>query len=87
MTFSVIWRKQAREFVEGLWDRAANPNAVAAASDRINELLTRDPLNQGESRSGDYRLMFEGPLAAYFRVNAAGRRVIVLSVGPSNPSP
>jgi hypothetical protein len=80
MKFTVVWRQHALDALADLWK-----NAVAAASDRIDDLLSRDPLNQGESRPGNYRLLFEGPLGVCYRVNAATSRVVVLSVGPARP--
>jgi hypothetical protein len=85
MTFTVVWRQQALDALADLWNNAADKNAVAAASDRIDDLLARDPLNQGESRPGNYRLLFERPLGVCYRANAATRRVVVLSVGPARP--
>ena len=84
--YSVKWRKKALNELADLWNTAADRNAVAAASDVVDDLLARDPLGQGESRGGTYRLMYEGPLGVLYRVNVTAKRVIVLAVGPSRRS-
>jgi hypothetical protein len=54
--------------------------------DEIERRLGRDPLGVGESRSGDDRLIFSGPLAGYYRVDRSGRAVHILSIGASGRS-
>jgi plasmid stabilization system protein ParE len=83
MNYTVIWRQQALDKLADLWNNAADPNAVAAASDRIDFLLERDPLNQGESRSGNVRILFERSLAVLYGVDVRNRRVLVVNVGPA----
>ncbi len=87
MNFTVSWRETALDELADLWNNASDPNAVAAASDLVDEALSRNPLTRGESRTGNDRLMFEGPLSVWFRVDVAARHVLVLSVGPSGQSP
>ena len=50
---------------------------------RRGMLLQSDPTSAGEGRGGDDRLVFDSPLAVWFRVDASARMAFVLSVGPS----
>jgi plasmid stabilization system protein ParE len=81
MRFTVIWRPDALDELANAWTEAANRNAVTEASERIDQLLTNDPMDAGESRFGKNRIVFEPPLAVIFRVNEGDRMVFVLSVG------
>src|SRR2546423_527403 len=65
----------------GGWTPSPDGAAVTAASDRIDRLLAADPLNAGESRDGDDRILFDQPLGVIFRVDRAARVVFVLTVG------
>jgi plasmid stabilization system protein ParE len=85
--FAVKWRKQALAQLADLWNAAADRNAIAAASDVVDEMLRRAPLIHGESREGTKRLLYEGPLGVLYRVNNATRRVIVISVAPARRAP
>ena len=85
--FTVKWRKKALNELADLWNSAADRNAVAAASDIVDDLLRHAPLVHGEARGGTNRLLYEGPLGVLYRVNDAARRVTVLAVGPSIRSP
>ncbi len=80
MKYTVVWQPTAERMLADIWNRAADRNAVAAAADRVDDLLARDPLALGESRDGPYRIVFETPLAIDFEVQATDRRVQVLRV-------
>jgi hypothetical protein len=84
MNFTVIWTERAEQHLAALLI-GGDRDAITAAADRIDHLLARDPLDQGESRGHDGRLMFERPLGAYFRVEPTTRRVYVVTVGPARP--
>ena len=64
-----------------LWAGATDRAMVTWAVEQIDRLLARDPLGQGESRSGDDRILFVPPLAAMYRVDVANRTVRVFSIG------
>jgi len=63
-----------------IWLNAADRNPVTEAADRIDRLLASDPLNQGESREGDDRVLFVPPLNVDFRVLEGLKKVIVMRV-------
>jgi hypothetical protein len=81
VNFDVVWKEEADEDLAAAWMKAADPEAVTVAANRVEQILRRDPLGHGESRGGDDRLLFEGPLGVAYRVDAQARRVLVLSVG------
>jgi hypothetical protein len=66
----------AHAWLDNPADRAAITEAVATA----DELLAIDPANQGESREGDRRIVFLGPLVLTIRLDESWRMVRVLNV-------
>jgi hypothetical protein len=78
--FDVRWTDRADQELAAAWLGAADRDAVTHAADRVESLLARDPLGQGESRSGNDRLLFERPLAVLYRVEPAARVVWVITV-------
>lgn len=77
MNYTVLWTRGAEEQLARIWMEAADRNAVRMAADTIEELLQNNPLEQGESRSGDVRVMFVEPLGVFFRVSERHRIVLV----------
>jgi hypothetical protein len=80
MRYDVIWRPRALARLADLWNQAADRNAVAAASDQIDDELERDPLGVGESRGGIIRVHLVAPLGVYYSVDATARTVTVRAV-------
>ena len=62
MNYTVVWQPPALATLAKLWTDGPDRNAVAGASDSIDARLARDPLSQGESRDGPYRILFVSPL-------------------------
>jgi hypothetical protein len=80
MNYTVVWLKSAEGNLARLWLDARIRQDITAAADQIDLGLKRDPVNCGESRHGDVRIMFEGPLGVLFRVIDAERKVKVIHV-------
>jgi hypothetical protein len=80
--YRVEWIQTARDELTLLWILADSParQAITAASAKIDPTLELDPLNVGESRTGDERVMFVDPLGVLFEVDAANHIVWVFSV-------
>jgi plasmid stabilization system protein ParE len=78
--FDVRWSDRAEQELAAAWISAADRDAVNRASDRIDFLLSRDPLVQGESRSGNARLMYQRPLSVLYRVIPAAQVVWVVTL-------
>jgi hypothetical protein len=77
MRFSVVWTPTARRLLAQLWLNATDRNEVQRAADEIERILAIDPMNAGESRVVNIRIIVEPPLAAYFDVSPQDRRVTV----------
>ena len=80
MRFTVIWSRAAQAELARLWLDASDRAAVAAAADLMDSALAQDPLNCGESRESESRIMFAHPLAIEFQVNESDRVVTVIGV-------
>ncbi len=80
--FRVEWPQSALDELADIWTQADSTEraAVTAASHQIDQRLRRDPLHEGESRSGRRRILFAPPLSAIFQVEADGQTVTVLRV-------
>jgi len=64
--YTVRWRRTALDQLAALWLDSNDRAAITAAVDEIDRVLAADPINAGESRAGDTRVMFVDP----------GRRVL-----------
>jgi hypothetical protein len=80
MKWTVTWVPPAETELAALWLDGNIRGAVTEAARRIERALRSDPANQGESREGDFRVMFETPLGVSFRVLPDERLVQVLDV-------
>jgi hypothetical protein len=80
--FRVDWLEVALDELTTLWTQAdsSHRQAITAASHAIDQRLSSDPLNEGESRPGGRRITFVAPLAVRFQVEPDGRTVTVLQV-------
>lgn len=69
MNFTVIWLPQAERELAVIWMAATDRNAVSEASNRIDQMLERNPLGVGESRDEGFRVLIERPLGVYYSVD------------------
>lgn len=78
----VRWERRALDTLTDLWIHgdSGQRQAITAAGHSIEQLLRRDPDNEGESRSKGRRITFVPPLAVLFRVEADGQTVSVLQI-------
>ncbi len=77
MNWTVIWLPSAeRDYLE-LWETEEFRDSLRIAVDEIERQLTSDPMDAGESRSQNQRILLIAPLAATFEVDEANRRVRV----------
>ncbi len=79
MKYTVTWTQAALDELATIWSQADDRAAVAAASNEIDRLLATSPDSQGESRRGNVRVMFKGPLGADFEILAEDCKVQVLT--------
>jgi plasmid stabilization system protein ParE len=82
MIFTVLWTPAAeRELTElCVAHYGQDLGAISAAADRIDELLRRDPQNQGSSSFDVVRSLHVPPLHVDFEVDVGDRKVFVLTV-------
>jgi hypothetical protein len=80
MNFTAVYKPSAEAMLAHLRNTASDRDAVTRAANHIDALLRRDPLAQGESRSGNVRVLFIPPLGVHFKVRAQDRIVEVLKV-------
>jgi hypothetical protein len=80
--FRVEWLQVALDELMTLWMQADTTQrpAITTASHAIDQRLSSDPLNEGESRPGGRRITFVSPLAVRFQIEADGQTVTVLHV-------
>lgn len=81
MNFTVRWTRIARDQLATIWLAHNDRNSVTAAAHRIEQLLRRDPVNEGEERPNGRRVIFDAPLIVLYRVDTNANRVIVVGVG------
>jgi len=63
-----------------LWLESELRAAITAAAHQIDYQLARDPLDAGESRENERRILIERPLAVIFKVKESEHKVVVLRV-------
>ena len=80
MKFQVVWLPDSEAEFTRLWLGGRDREALQEAATRIDEQLASDPWNAGESRSGNERIVFNGPLAVSFAVIASEQEVRVFHV-------
>lgn len=76
--WQVFWNESADNELAQIWLTAPDRQAVSNAAREIDELLRRDPLNAGESREGNYRILFVSPLVVQYEVIEPDRKIQVL---------
>ena len=80
MTFTVVWSPEAEQALAELWIGASDRQAVTDAADAIDVLLRIGPLDVGESRVVNLRILTVFPLSVYYDVREADRLVAVWAV-------
>ena len=80
MKYSVAWNPAAEAQLAEIWMAATDKQAVADAANQIESLLRRAPLDVGESRTGNERILAVSPLCVRYDVWPDDLRVKVHSV-------
>lgn len=78
----VRWVRSALEDLAAIWldSSSVERSAITAASHQIDERLRSNPEDEGESRSGNRRILLVPPLGITFVVSANKHLVRVLDV-------
>ena len=66
--FTVRWTRRAKRDLADIWLQSSDRLAVTQASNTVDLLLSRSPLQLGESREGNRRILIEPPLAVFYEV-------------------
>jgi plasmid stabilization system protein ParE len=82
MRFTVVWQREAERRLAKIWADARDRQAVTDAADAIDALLRTAPLEVGESRVANVRVLVVLPLAVYYDVRPDDRLVSVWAVWP-----
>jgi plasmid stabilization system protein ParE len=80
MKFTVVWKPSAETKLAEIWTDATDRQAVSSAADSIDALLGVSPLEVGESRVSNTRILTVSPLSVYYDVYEGDRRVAVWAV-------
>ena len=80
MNYRVVWEDAALGQLDEIWKASPDKEGIQNTATRINTELTFNPLEAGESRSRDYRVLFKYPIVVWFRVLERLREVQVLHV-------
>jgi len=85
MKYKVVWIHRVLDRVTELCNSAIESGKTVAditqAMARIDKTLEQNPQQQGESRSGPERILFDPPLSVHFDIDEEERVVVVLAVG------
>ncbi|HEY1860686.1 MAG TPA: hypothetical protein VGG61_10050 [Gemmataceae bacterium] len=80
MNFTVDWTEETLDSLTAIWLRTPNRQAVTAAQTTIDRRLAADPVGCGIPISEGLFAFEAPPLRVQFEVNAAERRVTIVSV-------
>jgi plasmid stabilization system protein ParE len=80
VSYRVIWEDAALAQLDEIWKTSLDKEGIQNTATRINTELTFNPLEAGESRSRNYRVLFKYPLVVWFRVVERLSEVQVLHV-------
>jgi hypothetical protein len=80
MRYSVVWLPGATNELARIWLDAFNRDEISSAANSLDAALARAPLDHGEARDTDMRVVFSGRLGVEYRVSDADRMVQVCAV-------
>ena len=80
MMYTVIWRPAAERQLASLWTNTEDRQSVTRAADDLDALLRASPLEVGESRVSNIRILAVFPLCVYYDIHEADRLVAVWAV-------
>lgn len=68
MKYLVLWAPEAERRLDDIWSASADPDRIFRSAMELESRLRVDPISEGESRDGDWRITFEPPLGIYFQI-------------------
>jgi plasmid stabilization system protein ParE len=80
VSYQVVWEDAALNELDDIWKASHDKEGVQNTATRIDTQLKFNPLEAGESRSRNYRVLIKYPLVVWFRVIERLNEVQVLHV-------
>jgi hypothetical protein len=80
MKWKVVWKPESERRLTSIWLADRMRQRITEAAHEIDAALATDPLNAGESREGNDRVVFAKPLGALVEVRPDKQTVNVLEV-------
>jgi len=80
MKYEVLSRPGAEQDLADVWLNAKDRRRVVSAAEFVDRLLEQDAHTRGESRYGDFRILFVSPLGVTFEVYVEDRLAEVVAV-------
>jgi hypothetical protein len=80
VTYRVLWDEVALAELDEIWKSTQDREGLQHVVTRTNIELTHNPLEAGESREQQQRVLFKFPLVIWFRALERIREVQVLHV-------
>jgi hypothetical protein len=85
--YIVDWIDEVVAKYQAIYKKATDRGAVYRAVEAIDLQLQVDPNEKGESREGNQRIFLQKPLGVVFEVDAAQRKVYVISLWRTHRPP
>jgi plasmid stabilization system protein ParE len=80
MRYTVAGRPETKSDLADIWTNAADRASISTASDRVDQLLSRDAPTQGADVHEGLRALAVEPLLVYFTMSEPDRLAIVWAV-------
>jgi plasmid stabilization system protein ParE len=80
MMWTVVWEEAAERSLTSIWLADRSLQRINEAAHEIDAMLAANPLDAGESRGGNVRIVFAQPLSALVEVHEAQRITRVLEL-------
>ncbi len=80
MRWTVLYRPSAQNQLANIWLTTQDQQTVADAADEVDRALSAKPLDVGESRDDNARILIEQPLTVLYEVYPDDVRVEVFAV-------
>lgn len=80
MRFTVLWQAKAEQSLANIWMRSTDRALITRGAKSLDNTLRDHPLEVGESRGGEERVTFSGPLGVAYSILEKDSIVRVLRV-------
>ncbi len=84
MSYRVVWDNRALDELRSIRRQHSDREGFRHVITRINRQLSHNPLQAGESRHHNYRVLFKYPLVVWFEVIDRLQEIRVMHVRKTN---